>query len=56
MVMNQILPKRPAKVILAERDQAVQALPPKREHEALGVGLQVGAASGEPDQRSPRCP
>ena len=44
VVMNQILPKRPAKVILAERDQAVQAFSADREHEALGVGVQVGAA------------
>ncbi len=49
VVMSQVLPKRPAEVILAERNHAVQALPADREHEALGISVQVWAASGEPD-------
>ena len=42
VVMSQILPERPAEVILAERDHAVQALPADREHEALGISVGQG--------------
>ena len=49
VVMSQKFLERPAEMVLTEWDQAIQALSADREDEALGIGVQVWAASGEPD-------